>query len=297
MDISESSLHVLSALFRTPERAPAFMRKTAWEEKQVNTALGAWTEIVSITSPFAKDANMYACASPMLDRFHGWVEPIPEFYSRLDVAIHSLSARLVAAGVFHAVDASRGRALRALVAPDPRRAREWTTEDRERVQARREAEVRVTQDLFDQLSEMTRHFERIAVRELAGEPQTVEDGVFLKSLRQRFKFLAFNRSNSDDAMTPMALVVDPATEYYRGQCWEIGVGLPHALYVAVPDGDRTFVCLGAVYSHYEFTSPIAQRLDDDSWRKSLTKGEAPSPWWEALADLRPRGRGALSSRE
>ncbi|HKA23782.1 MAG TPA: DUF3160 domain-containing protein, partial [Candidatus Eisenbacteria bacterium] len=61
-DLPEASLDASATLFRTPDKAPAFMKRAAWEEKEINTALGAWVEMVNLTSPFTKDANVYMSA-------------------------------------------------------------------------------------------------------------------------------------------------------------------------------------------------------------------------------------------
>jgi hypothetical protein len=162
---------------------------------------------------------------------------------------------------------------------------------------RKEAAMRVTRAMFEELSNILLRLRQLARQELADEPQSIDDGLFLKSLHWRFKSLAFNRSNSDEAQTSMALVSDPATEYSRQECFEIAVGQPHAIYVAVPDAGRTFVCRGAVYSFYSFTRPIEQRLDDNAWRAQLKSGTSlPPAWWDARPELRPAGRGIMTSR-
>ncbi|HKA25089.1 MAG TPA: DUF3160 domain-containing protein, partial [Candidatus Eisenbacteria bacterium] len=272
---------------RTPDKAPAFMKRAAWEEKEINTALGAWVEMVNLTSPFTKDANVYMSASPMMDRFHGWVEPFPNFYARLDSMVVTLANRLAGAGMFDAVVASRDRVM-ATFPPEKDPAHRTESDWRNNL-ARDEAKIRVTRDLFDELSEILKRCQAISRRELSGEGQTIGDGVFLKSLRERFKRLAFNRSNSVEAREPMGVVADPATEYQSHQCWEVATGKPHALYVAVPDGDRTFVCLGAVYSYHEFTRPMNQRLDDTNWRAMLKQRDAdlPPAWGDSRPALRP----------
>jgi hypothetical protein len=47
-------------------------------------------------------------------------------------------------------------------------------------------------------------------------PQGIDDGVFLKGLHKRFKYLALNRaSGTDHAWSSMAMVTDVATEYLK----------------------------------------------------------------------------------
>ncbi len=297
-DLPEATLQTLGALFIRDARAPAFMRGPAWEEKQINTALGGWAEIVDLTAPFAKEANICMGLSPATARFHGYVEPVPVFFARLDSMCRSLRYRLDRAGLFEAIESSRERTLSAW--PEPARSSgasnrrplslsatldDWR--ERERVRLIREfATLRPTRDVFDELSGILAHCGDLAHRELAGESQTIEDGIFLKSLGRRFKSLAFNRSNMGAAMLPMGIVTDLATEYQSGQCLEVGTGLAHVIYVAVPDGDHAFVCRGAVYAYHEFTQPGTRRLDHASWRRMLRDGTAPSPWLASRALLR-----------
>lgn len=287
-DLPQAGLRALSCLFRVDPRAPAFMHRPPWEEKQINAALGGWAEMLDLTAPFVKDANVYLGISSMVSRFHGWVEPVPEFYARLDTLVGGLGAELARAGLFAALESSQARILAALPVPPPQPG-DWSRADYEAEQRRREAEIRVGEDSFSEVQEILRRLRGLAEKGLRGEAQTIDDGFFLKDLGGRLKRLALNRSNSDHAPEAMAVIADPATEYLSGECLQVGVGLPHAIYVAVPDAGRTFVCRGPVYSYYEFTRPIGERLDDVAWRALLKQGGpgVPAPWMAGRPALRP----------
>ena len=62
---------------------PAFMQETAWQDKELNTALASWAELRHDTILYAKQSYTpgETSAPPPPDR--GYVEPVPEFYSRL----------------------------------------------------------------------------------------------------------------------------------------------------------------------------------------------------------------------
>jgi len=62
---------------------PAFMQGSAWQDKELNTALASWTELRHDTILYAKQSYTPGETSipPKPDR--GYVEPVPEFYSRL----------------------------------------------------------------------------------------------------------------------------------------------------------------------------------------------------------------------
>jgi hypothetical protein len=61
---------------------PSFMRTEAWENKELNAALASWTELRHDTILYAKQSYTPTVTSvpPVLP---GYVEPVPEFYSRL----------------------------------------------------------------------------------------------------------------------------------------------------------------------------------------------------------------------
>ena len=63
---------------------------------------------------------------------------------------------------------------------------------------------------------------------------------------------------------------------------EIGTGYVDRIYVLVPDDEGRFqIATGGVYSYYEFLQPVAERLDDETWRQMLADGEQPPrPAWE-----------------
>lgn len=297
-DLPEATLGTLTRLFEPAASAPAFMRSTAWEEKQINTALGGWAEIAELTAPFVKDAGIYAGISAMSDRFHGYVEPVPGFYERLDDMCRSLADRLSEEGLFDSIVADAQRIIAANPEPPRPEYRPYRRGDpppsiddfmgRERArQARVLAEARPDRAAFDELSWILRRCADLARRELAGAPQTVDDAVFLRRIGGRFKKLSLNRSNMTIATEPMGVVIDVANEYASRECLEVGTGLARTIYVAVPDGRETFVCRGAVYGYHEFTRPIGQRLDHATWKRMLLDGSAPPAWHTTRPELRP----------
>jgi len=65
---------------------------------------------------------------------------------------------------------------------------------------------------------------------------------------------------------------------------EEGVGRVFTIYVVAPIEGQLVVTKGGVFSHYEFTQPLSERLTDESWRELLDSGQAPplEPWKSAL---------------
>jgi hypothetical protein len=96
----------------------------------------------------------------------------------------------------------------------------------------------------------------------------------------------------DEKFKQMALVSDVHTDSFDGLALEEGVGAPQRIYVAVKDNSGGCrVCVGYVYSYYEFSLPVSQRMTDDDW-KALVYGkdqhtvESYEPKW--ISSLRTK---------
>jgi len=64
---------------------PTFMQTEAWKDKELQTALASWTELRHDTILYAKQSYTPAAtaAPPQPKPVVGYVEPVPEFYSRM----------------------------------------------------------------------------------------------------------------------------------------------------------------------------------------------------------------------
>src|SRR5262249_49313844 len=155
------------------------------------------------------------------------------FYERLDSLALALVATLDAAGLFSAMEASHARVMAAHVTPPGpgRYPSSWSRAEDDAHTAQLLEGTRPTRENFARLSAILRRLAALSEKELRGEDQTIDDGVFLKTLRFQLKSLAFNVSNSEDAQEPMAVITDPATEYRSMTCLEVGTGRPRAIYV------------------------------------------------------------------
>ncbi|HEX7572003.1 MAG TPA: DUF3160 domain-containing protein, partial [Bacteroidota bacterium] len=91
----------------------------------------------------------------------------------------------------------------------------------------------------------------------------------------------------EDQYKQMALVTDTHTDAFPMdlQVLENAVGAPQRIYVSVKDnsgGSR--ICVGYVYSAYEFAQPLSNRLTDEQWRgmvyaKNRKGVESKEPAW------------------
>ena len=67
------------------EGYPTFMQTEAWQDKELNTALASWAELRHDTILYAKQSYTptLESAAPPTKPVVGYVEPVPEFYSRM----------------------------------------------------------------------------------------------------------------------------------------------------------------------------------------------------------------------
>lgn len=80
-------LHALSALFDVPPSdAPDFMRSQAWAAKSCLAALGGWAQM---RHTFVLQAKESAFFGALADKPPGFIEPNPEFFSRVSAVLDS----------------------------------------------------------------------------------------------------------------------------------------------------------------------------------------------------------------
>ena len=98
------------------------------------------------------------------------------------------------------------------------------------------------------------------------------------------KILSSYLVDLEDVHQKTTLVADVSTDPNTGQVLEEGTGYVHLLAVVVhdPKTDTLKIALGPVFSYYEFTQPMSNRLTDEEWAQMLSEGTAPEyPSWTA----------------
>ncbi|MFL5806631.1 MAG: DUF3160 domain-containing protein [Roseiflexaceae bacterium] len=246
-----SWIHGLRPLLEPPgEGYPQFMRSEAWLDKQLNTALGSWTELKRDTILYAKQvyAEMGAGAlpPPTPEPPKGYVEPVPLVYARI-LALTQMTIE--------------GLDRRGLLPADDKQALE--------------AMARVAGQL-----------QTIAEKELRNEAPTEDEYTFIRFYGGEIEKLTFAADDAGvypgaEAPAPMggedlqaAVVADVATDP-NGQVLEEGVGRIFEIYAVAPIEGKLVLTKGGVFSHYEFAQPISDRLTDEAWRAMLDEGKAP----------------------
>ena len=218
---------------------PAYMQNEAWQRKQLVAGLGSWTELKHDTLLYAKQVYAERGGGPE-ELPTGFVEPEPEFYSRV-------------------------AALAGMT--------------RDGLTQRNMLDSQYAGDL-KKLQDYALTLKTIAEKELAGQPISNDERDFIAYWGANIEFLTLEAADAADAtgrkyldQQDGAVVADVATGLE--QVLEEGTGRENLIYVAVQVNGKVILTEGVVYSQYEFTVPPANRLTDEAWQKQLNSGNAP----------------------
>ena len=263
----------LRPLLDTPgEGYPQFMRGDAWRDKQLNTALGSWTELKHDTLLYAKQTYAEGAGGgpPEPTPPKGYVEPVPLLYARL-AALAQMT-----------VD---GLDSRGLISEEDKGA-------------------------LTQLVTLSTQLKNLSEKELRDEALTPEEYDAIRFYGRTIESLTIASADMDpstgqaDALDGAALVADIATDP-GGQVLQEGIGRIFEIYVVAPVEGKLVLTKGGVFSHYEFAQPLSNRFTDEAWRKQVDEGKLPpqAPWTasflveqraeQALADTVTRFNKAL----
>jgi len=251
-----SWLYTLQPLFTDYQEIsgyPTFMRSANWNIKNLQTALGSWTELKHDTLLYAKQsyAEMGAGGDDAIPAVpKGYVEPNIYFLDRILALSLMTKTGLQNTGAL----------------PQEFAGRHETFED---------------SVIF---------YRNIAVKQLANE--TISDDDFEK-LRTQGGYLSsviapLPNEQSLESNARSAIIADVQTDVPNSQILYEATGIPEYIYVAVKDVNGTRLTKGLVYSHYEFYGPLGVRETDQSWQqKNYPPNDLPPrPFW--VRDLTPQ---------
>jgi hypothetical protein len=226
---------------------PIFMQTQAWTRKDLHTVLGSWTELKHDTILYAKQVMAELGGGPPPEPPRGWVEPNPEAYGRL-LALTRMTRD--------------GLESRSLLTGN-------------------------TATNLDRMDDLLTFLLDVAQKELAGEQLTNEDYERIKFYGGELEAITLAAADQEGEGQPFfeeddqaALVADVATDP-NGFVLEEAIGRIFEIYVAVPDGaGGLHIAKGGVFSYYEFSWPMDDRLTDEAWRAMVEAGQAPDqPEW------------------
>jgi hypothetical protein len=243
------------------EGYPAFMRTQAWQDKQLNSALGSWSELKHDTILYAKQVYAEMGGGPPPPEPvppKGYVEPVPQFFARI-AALTSMT-----------LDGLDQRGL-------------LTDLDKQSL---------------TRLQVLSTSFQQMAEKELAGQPLTQEESDMIRFYGGDLEHLVMASADTDntDEFAPRfmdeepqaAVIADVATDPGADGgpvVQEEGVGRIAEIHVVAPvvqdDGSVLLqVAKGGVFAYYEFPWPASDRLTDEKWRQMLDSGQPPAlPGW------------------
>lgn len=235
---------------------PAFMRSTAWLDKQLNTVLGSWAELKHDTILYAKQVYAELGGGPPPPPPlppKGYVEPVPQFFARLAALTAMTRSGLESRGLLDELD----------------------------------------RQSLETLENLAQSLRVMAEKELGGEPLSEEEFTRIRYYGGEIENLTMAAADTDmeDPNAPRfmeeepqaAVIADVATNPNPpATVLEEAVGRVNPIYVVVPilepDGEVYLqVVKGGVFSYYEFPWPIDDRLTDEKWRQMLEEGNAPPP--------------------
>jgi hypothetical protein len=253
-------IRLLKTLNRpAPAGAPAFMSSPPWQYKNLNTALASWAELRHDTILYTKPAGAECGGEETPPRSAGLVEARPDFFKELAELQNYTTSELKKRGL--------------------------VTE--------RLGEV------GDRLGEMFLFLETVSRLEVEGKPLTPLQRDDIRVFGSRLEYLTAAILTDDgygawtDVAGPdrdMAVIADVYT--YKDKALEEGVGHADELYVLVEQDGFLYVMRGAVFSYYEFTQPVTNRLSDEKWQEMLKQGKAPARpgWVEKFLHYQPVGK-------
>ena len=252
---------------------PFFMQNNAWVRKELGTFQGSWTELKRDTLLYSKQPMAeFGDGGPELpappdDR--GYVEPNPAVFARL------------AALVKLTTDGLRTRSLLTDTA----------------------------KEALDTLYAISTQLTTIAEKELENKALTDKEYDFIRTYggelehiwqtakkdEMRANGFAFEWEGEEEffdqrnflGFHPDAVVADVATDP-NGLALTQATGYSKEIYVAFPRDGEVVLARGVVYSQYEFTVPLADRLTDEAWHQRLRDGDIPpyADWKSAfIADI------------
>lgn len=215
------------------EGYPVFMQNEEWTKKNLECFAGSFTELKHDTVLYSKQviAEMGGGMDEEPDD-RGYVEPEPLVYKRFAALADETAQGLKRYGMLSEAD---------------------------------------EENLY-RLSELAGRLQTISNKELEDKILTDEEYELIKGYGGNIEHFWYEvmKDESEDGIVssqecPAAVVVDIATDP-NGAVLEAATGDPSAILVVVKVDGSLRIARGSVYSFYQFTQPLDDRLTDSKWR-------------------------------
>ncbi len=248
-------LNTLRPLFtKKGEGYPSYMQSDEWTKKDLETFAGSYAELKHDTILYSKQvmAEMGGGEEDETPDDRGYVDPEPVVYSRFIFLSNKTREGLEKFGM---LDKSSEEDLALL--------------------------SEIAQQLLD-----------ISEKELKNESLTDDDYEFIRCYGGNLEHF-WREVNKDSGIdltyayqAPCPVVADIATDP-NGTVLEVGSGFADSIFVVFPIDGELHVGSGSVYSFYQFTTGMDERMTDTEWCNRLTGGYLDDDWNWVEAEKAP----------
>lgn len=224
---------------------PEFLFTPAYADKTLMTACGSWAQLRHDTILYAKPSYTVALTGfqPPTPR-PGYVEPYPLVFLQIANVATDL------------VDLLKRYHILA----------------------------KTIEDKLSGFIALVKRLAEISQKEVNGTELNDDDLLFMqnfgKTLEDIITFPPQSEKYLSETDDKMAVVVDVHTDPNRQQVLEVAVGKPYFIYAVIPYQKKLFLALGGVFTYYEFTKSLRERMTDEEWQNTLAGTEKPDlPVW------------------
>ncbi len=253
-----------------PDGYPNWMKSSIWENKDLVTALSSWAQLRHDTILYVKqsytravmmDSFISAPFEPLDAKYYGYVEPNPELFARAKFITEFLIQGLEEQGV---------------MTEDVKKSLEQSRDMMDRLQKISEKELEgevLSEGDYDYIEQINESFN--AIIENLASALIIKDK---KPIGPRVETHT-NLAGKDDAFKT-TIIADVHTESNTKKALEVGTGKVDWVIVAhkAKDG-RIGLAVGPMFSYYEFSWPMKDRLTDEKWREMLETDPPHRPDW------------------
>jgi hypothetical protein len=232
------------------ESYPEFMRTQAWTRKDLNTALGSYTELKHDTILYAKQVMAEMGGGPG-EIPKGYVEPNPEAYARLKALAEMTLDGLQERGLLDdAMQANLENLIDLLT---------FLKDTSEKLLMGQE----LSEDDYIRIQFFGGELEGLTI----AAADCDEEGPGCRNLEDQQAALVADIATGIRPDSPGLVVLEEA------------IGQPTPIYVVLPD-DPYRIGVGAVFTYYEFELPAGERMTDEEWQAQVAAGtNPPPPYW------------------
>lgn len=224
---------------------PFFMVGDSWQQKNLGTVLGSYTELKHDTLLYAKQSYAELGGggpdeTKMPPVVKGYVEPDLVFWNKIIALAEKTKSGLIA----------------------------------------RDAMPDEFAERYDAFLKSATFFRDLAIKELNNEKISDDDFEKLRTINADWDLIFSPLSGQE--LTPKekraGIIADIHTNVPLSEILYEATGKPFIIYVAIKDANGTRLTRGAVYSHYEFTDKLDERLTDEDWQAKvyLNQGKLPA---------------------